>query len=95
MELKLKAGTLMCFSEGEYSDYGYTGHYLVVQDLTVDTANQIAAEMNAAKEAAEDRGDYGLSDIREQFQARLIREGYLLSIPVTEWHIGSYGRLTP
>ena len=102
----LKAGSLVCFSSGEYSDYGMRGHFVLLEDLTPE---RVAEAVHAAKESqveaetkyqawkSDDNRKYEdyprRGDVQEAFIAELIRKGLLASITCTEIHIGSYGEL--
>lgn len=87
--LDIKAGELVVFSEGEYSDYGYGGSFVMLQDISQEEMLRIAAETNAAADADDDN----YFNRSGMFVAALIRGGYLASINLREIHLGSYGRL--
>lgn len=100
----VKAGKLFCFSEGEYSDYGYVGHFLALEDITADTFEKCKARCLERIKAGEGEA-YGAppdiddpSDVahamRGLFLPELVRMGVLMDIECVEIHIGSYGRLT-
>lgn len=104
---KIKAGSLICFSEGEYSDYGYTGHFVALEDITPETiekAKTVALDMERTSNAVmeewrrdpnRDSSTYpGYLDNKSAFIASLVRMGVLLDIPVREIHLGSYGELS-
>lgn len=96
-EVLVPAGKLFCCSAGEYSDYGYTGHYLALEDITRTRYNEIAAEVRLAEKAkeaeADAKGDWYFTDQREAFQAALIRAGLVMAITCIEVHLGSYSEL--
>jgi hypothetical protein len=90
--IELKAGQLVVFSTGEYSDYGYRGSYVVLRDVPatemVEIADQVRAEVKAEEEKT------GWSDgVHQKFQAALIRRACLADINLREIHLGSYGEL--
>ena len=87
--LDLTAGELVVFSEGEYSDYGYMGAFVVLQDVPEAAMLEVVEEVNAAADADDDFY-YNRSSL---FIAALIRRGYLASINLREIHIGTYGEL--
>jgi len=89
-EQKIMAGHLLFFSSGEYSDYGYNGHYVALKDITSSLIESIKNDVNA--QAAKPEG--WRLDKHEKFIARMISEGYLLSLTVSELHLGSYGDLS-
>ena len=92
--LDLKAGELICFSEGAYSDYGYNGHFVVLQDVSESEMEQLARDL-IAEESEMARtgtsGHYGFA--KSAFIPRAIRNGWLLSVNCREIHTGSYGSL--
>ena len=101
---EIPAGTLICFSSGEYSDYGYNGHFVVLEALNKGKINAAIEAVNSRLEAYEEKyeawRDSGMQgrppesmDKQESFIAHLIKEGLLLSINVHEIHIGSYSEL--
>lgn len=102
-EIYVKAGKLFCFSEGEYSDYHYVGHFLALVDITTATVKQ--AKDNALKRimSGEYRPNGDKIDISkdraikaaqlELFIPELIRQGVMLDVDCKEIYIGSYGEL--
>lgn len=102
-DLRARRGDLICFSSGEYSDYGYNGHFVCLEDLTTDhfrAAQRDAEDRCKAIETAQDAWTResgepwpGSGDKQEAFIAALIRMGLLASVSVSEFHIGSYGEL--
>lgn len=91
--LELKAGELICFSTGEYSDYGYNGHFVVLQDVKSDEVSTVVKECKEDRKNREANGEYWFGDIHEMFIAQCIKRGWLLSIDCREIHIGSYNNL--
>lgn len=110
----MKAGSLIVFTKGEYSDYSLIDHFLVLQDIPRTKIAEIQEEIKrreAQDKAALDkyRAEYSAwsaggcvgqapsypntTDAQVTFISLLIREGFLLSISVTEYHLGSYGEL--
>lgn len=87
--LELKAGTLVCFSSGCYSDYSLRGHFLVVKAMSKEELLALREEINKD----ETTNEYGYCDKQDIFLGRLVRDGHLLVIDVNEIHIGSYGDL--
>lgn len=97
------AGKLFCFSEGEYSDYGYVGHFLALEPIT-DTTIQNCKDRCRARVMAGEGSSYGgkpdLEDehdieraMRDLFVPELTRMGMLMDIECVTIHLGSYGRL--
>ena len=84
----IPAGKLFCFSEGEYSDYGYVGHFLALEEITWDTFTKARA---AAFKADED--DEWDQESLDRFIAELIRMGVVMDVEVRQIHVGSYGRV--
>lgn len=87
--LDLKAGELIVFSEGEYSDYGYQGAFVVLKDAKSDDLLAMAREIQAKEDEELDWARK--PDI---FVSAVIREGYLAAIDLREIHLGAYGDLT-
>jgi uncharacterized damage-inducible protein DinB len=102
-DMTIRAGTLLCFSSGAYSDYGYKGHFVALEDITRERMHELGkiakakeADIEAAQDAwtRESGEEYPTSaGAQEGFIAEMIRAGLLVSITVTEIHIGSYGEL--
>lgn len=42
--LHVPAGKLFCLSRGEYSDYGYQGHFLALVEITPEMFREVEAE---------------------------------------------------
>lgn len=80
--LYLKAGELIVFSEGEYSDYGYRGQYVALQNVSEEQLKEVGDKANEEGYGAVDR-----------FISMCIREGWLADINMREIHLGSYGDL--
>lgn len=104
-ELKthVKAGKLFCFSEGEYSDYGYVGHFLALDDITSETFAKAKGrcmerirngegESYGCKPDLDDESDVRRA-MRDLFLPELIRMGVVMDIDCAEIHLGSYGCL--
>lgn len=99
----IPAGSLICFSTGEYSDYGYRGHFVTLMNLTPeavsdarDAANEAFNKNDAEQDAwkRESGTPYPASISRQEaFIAALIRAGFLMALTVRELHLGSYGDL--
>lgn len=90
--LKARRGDLIVFSTGEYSDYGYTGHFVALEDITGE--HFASAKEDAERRFREEEEAKGWcpgGDKHEMFIVALIRAGLLVSVAVTEHHIGSYG----
>lgn len=97
------AGKLFCFSEGEYSDYGYVGHFLALVPITKDLFEQVKAACMVRIRSGEvesygkpvdidDEGDVNRA-MRDLFLPELVRAGAVMDIDCAELHLGSYGRL--
>ena len=99
----VQAGILFCFSEGEYSDYGYVGHFLALETITKKTFEQAKERCMVRIKKGEgsvygaptdpgDEHDVNMA-IRSLFLPELTRMGVLMDIDCEEVHLGSYGRL--
>ena len=80
---ELKAGKMVIFSQGEYSDYCYMGAFVALKDLS---ENQLRKMVEPLK-----KGEY--QDNLDEVVALLIREGFLLELDYTEIHVGSYSTI--
>lgn len=105
---KIPAGKLICFSEGEYSDYGYIGHFLTLEPIT-KAVFEVAKERIKARivsdgvwkehdfDDGEDPNEMSSEEwkraYRSQFLGELIRMGKIMNIECTEFYLGAYGRL--
>lgn len=87
----LKAGCLVVFSSGEYSDYGYHGSFVALQNVSAEEARMLVRSVK--DEVAKDDRLY--HNKHEIFISRCIRNGWLLGVDMDEIHLGSYGDLTP
>lgn len=100
-EIVSRRGDLICFSTGDYSDYIYTGHFVALEDITREHFADARADAERRYAVTEEEQDawtresgqpYPPSvDKYECFISYLIRAGLLVSVAVTEHHIGSYG----
>ncbi len=91
--IHVKAGKLFVISEGEYSDYGYAGHFLALVEITPDMFQEVIDECLKHIPKEDDYFDttYGAS---EKFLPALIRRGWVIDVDVQVIHKGSYGRLS-
>lgn len=87
--LDITAGELICFSEGQYSDYGYVGHFVALQDVKRDQLWALAKSLRDQEEA----GAIKYGQAKEQLIPSMIANGWLLSINCREIYIGAYGSL--
>jgi len=85
--LPVEAGKLICFSTGEYSDYGYDGHFLTLGTLTRPMVEEVA---NKCRDRALKENHY---DPRDFFIPELNKRGWIMVVDCQEIHIGSYGVL--
>jgi hypothetical protein len=84
------AGKLFFISEGEYSDYGYAGHFLALVEITPAMFQELIDQCREEERANDDQWDYRAS---YRFIPNLIRRGWVIDVDVQEIHKGSYGRL--
>lgn len=101
--IDIKAGQLIMLSSGQYSDFGYNGHFVALENIDrgkVDHIKRIVEDRykksnDAYEKWAETRqGEYpGVIDRHETFIAEMIRCGLVLSLDVRELYLGSYGDL--
>lgn len=88
-----KAGSLLSVEEGEYSDYGVVGFFVVLADF--DTKAVLDEYLSENQDNAR-----RYSFDRSKFIAFVISRGFLLEIKYSGWYIGSYSscddmRFTP
>ena len=105
--LEVKAGRLFCFSSGEYSDYGYRGHYLALRDIDRDFFHSVIEGLKddfkkkgvpctytEERTAYKDADSYEIeSAIERFFLPAIIRSGAVMEIDVQEIYLGSYGQI--
>lgn len=89
-EFGLRAGRLVAFSVGEYSDYSISGAFVVLKDLCDEEMRKIRLDL--ITRYTQEIGSYG--EAQRRFIPELIRMGYLLDVEYSEVHIGSYSDLT-
>ena len=87
--LHVSAGKMFCLSRGEYSDYGYEGHFLALVEITPEMFHEVETEANGKKNDF-DQYEYGADD---RFIPALVRRGWVMDVDCIEIHTGSYGRL--
>lgn len=102
-EIDIKAGQLIVFSRGQYSDFGYNGHFVALENINraqVNHVKRLVEEKNEKREAEIEEwmktreGPWPDSvDKYEAFIAEMIRSGFLVSIDVRELYLGSYDDL--
>ena len=83
---EIQAGTLVAFSEGEYSDYNYLGHFVALSTITNDDYQKAAREELV-------KGAYEQNHFK--VIANLIRAGKLLEVTCSEVFLGAYGIVRP
>lgn len=98
-----RAGDLICFSTGEYSDYHISGHFVALEDISTTHFQDAREDAEARYRAADKAQDAWKRESgepypqyvnkHEAFIAALIRNGLLVSVAVAEHHIGSYGEI--
>ncbi|TKD50181.1 hypothetical protein [Sphingomonas baiyangensis] len=84
---KYAPGKIVLFSEGEYSDYGYCGHVVTLQEC------DFAALAEDYKKAFKAKDDWDRAE-PSSFVAWLCARQYCAEINVNEVYLGAYGRLT-
>jgi hypothetical protein len=103
--LEVQAGGLFCFSEGEYSDFRYTGHFLAMEPLNRTVFESVVESVKSRIESGELRNHRGntvdpscMSSVnpilQEYFIPELIRTGKIISVDCVEIHTGSYGEFS-
>lgn len=87
-EMKVDAGEILAFSEGEYSDYGYRGHVVAIKDF--DLGQMMRQHISERIEQYAE--EYSPTDGFETF---LVASGVVVPLTCREVHIGSYGNVDP
>ena len=88
--INIKAGRLLQFSEGEYSDYGIGGTFVALRDLTTGDIADCASIAAMNRYAGYKPSDAAKSGVK----AELIRQGFLLEVDCEEIHLGSFGEIS-
>lgn len=88
--MKIQKGQIIAFTTGEYSDYCLRDHMRALCDF--ETADKIA-EFKATEECR----TANCWELDCVFMAWLVKTGVVepSGDEVIEWHVGSYGALTP
>ena len=81
---KIKAGTIVNFSEGSYSDYGYLGTFVALQDITQE-------DYEKAAKGESEKPNYESSP--SAVVANLVKTGKLVDVNSVEVHLGDYGEV--
>lgn len=85
----IKAGTMLSFSGGEYSDRWTNGPFSVLRDFDQ------AAVIEEYKSAFVKRNEWDAPD-EYGFGDFLIRAGYIEDVPESYcWYVGAYGEFSP
>jgi hypothetical protein len=87
-DYSLKAGKLVMFTTGEYSDFGHCGVFVVLKDMSHDEFKSIAKKLKD-----DFQGDYWEGPSEYEMMSELTKNGYLLDIDMKSIHLGEYGRL--
>jgi hypothetical protein len=98
MSLKTsEKGTVVAFSSGEYSDYHYKGMFVVLKDFTeevkISIVDKLTKDWNIREgQNLEDDLSYDLDDyLTSSFLGEAVRQGYLLDLDYTVYHLDNYG----
>lgn len=90
-DLNVKAGTFITFETGEYSDYSYTGPFIVIKDFN----RTEVAELYRSTWVQEPT-DWRNGPSEDGFVAWMSKNNYIVDVPCsTSWHVGCYGRFEP
>lgn len=90
------AGKLFCISRGEYSDYGYQGHFLALVEITHEMFQEVIDECKATQRRENSATSWASGEdwgADEKFLPALVRRGWVVDIDCIEIHTGSYGQL--
>jgi len=83
---KIKAGTLVVFTSGDYSDYTHCGHFVALSDITDEDYQEAVKEELTKKEYTQSH---------DVVIANFILMGKLLEVSCNEVHLGRYGKVKP
>ena len=86
--VELKAGQLVVFSEGSYSDFMYGQAYVALRNVSQDEMLAVASAVHT-----KNGGSRWGNGLHEKFHAEIIRQGMVACIDLREIHIGNYGVL--
>lgn len=89
--LDIKAGRLLHLSQGEYSDYHVTGHFVALHDISREVLRQCAVAAAIEVQSTLDDDFALVYEARDRIVPQLVRQGYLLEVDSTEIHLGEYG----
>lgn len=83
--MKIRAGTVLVFDHGEYSDYSFTGPFRVLKDFDqAEVSEQFREQWKAPNEWRNNPDE-------SEFISWMNLTGYVEDLPSHQWHIGSYG----
>ena len=99
----IPAGQVFAFTQGEYCDHSYTGHYVALEMLDADVMNAaytaIIDRMNSGDITGYMGGKIEVQDesnigdlIQMRFGEELVRMGKIIPITCWEVHLGSCGK---
>lgn len=85
--MKIKAGTVLVFDHGEYSDYSFSGPFRVLKDFDqADVAEKFRDDWRS-----QPREEWNDTPSETDFIAWMNKNGYVEDMPSHQWHIGAYG----
>lgn len=90
---EIPKGTIVFFTSGEYSDYGISGHFITIDDLSKEDFIEARETVSVQKNVAEQKEEYSYFNEHEAFINRMILTGKMVAVTTYEMHIGSYGKL--
>ena len=86
---EIPVGTVVVFSTGEYSDYGYCGMVRVLKPLHADLWENMRTAANVLPDYAQGDEQYRRFDEGAAI-AWLVAQGYVEEMEYTELHMGDY-----
>jgi len=89
---EIPKGTIVFFTNGEYSDYGLSGHFVAIADITKSDFVE-AKETVSVQASVAEKGNFKYFDSQEAFINLMIKTGKLVAVTPYELHIGCYGEL--
>jgi hypothetical protein len=95
-EARVPAGKLFCISRGQYSDYGYEGHFLALVNISRTMFQEVIDECNSLQKEENDKDEWMAGSFYgadSKFIPALIKRGWVMSVDCIEIHTGMYDEL--
>lgn len=83
--IEFKKGSIVTFTHGEYSDYGFSGPFTVMKDFDTSIFKTF---LTAWRPKSEWEKEWGPN--KHDFIGWLVTEGFIEDATGHEWYLGSY-----